>query len=110
MPSRRRSKTYSSKLARRMSIKESLQKTDLTVGIDRQIEKRVLRKFDLHIIPLMTFMFLCSSMDLSNLGNANSDNIEGDLGMKGNQYNILLSIWYIPVVLFGPPMNILTKK
>ncbi|MCJ1306052.1 hypothetical protein MMC08_008870 [Hypocenomyce scalaris] len=110
MPSRRRSKTYSSKLAWRMSIKESLQKTDLTVGIDRQTEKRILRKFDLHIIPLMTFMFLCSSMDLSNLGNANSDNIEGDLGMKGTQYNILLSIWYIPVVLFGPPVNILTKK
>jgi hypothetical protein len=26
------------------------------------------------------------------------------------QYNILLSIWYIPIVFFGPPMNILTKK
>jgi hypothetical protein len=55
--------------------------------------------------------------------------IESDLGMVGSQvhthgyfcyhedrvlirwqYNILLSIWYIPIVIFGPPMNILTKK
>ncbi|KAG0648164.1 putative transporter [Hyphodiscus hymeniophilus] len=88
----------------------TIETANLAVSVDREIEKRILRKFDLRILPLLTFMYLCSSMDLSNLGNAKSDNIEGDLHMKGNQYNILLSIWYIPIVLFGPPMNILTKK
>jgi MFS family permease len=33
-----------------------------------------------------------------------------DLHFKGNQYNILLSIFYVPLVLTGPPMNMLTKK
>lgn len=32
----------------------------LSDGIDRKIEKRILRKFDLHIFPLLTFMYFCS--------------------------------------------------
>jgi hypothetical protein len=36
----------------------TIEKTDLPAGIDR--EKRVLRKFDLRILPLLTFMYLCS--------------------------------------------------
>jgi hypothetical protein len=34
--------------------------TDATDEIDREVEKRLLRKFDLRILPLLTFMYLCS--------------------------------------------------
>ena len=30
--------------------------------------------------------------------------------MTGDQYNILLSVFYVPFVLTGPPMNLLTKR
>lgn len=30
------------------------------VVIDREVEKRILRKFDLHILPLLVFMYLCA--------------------------------------------------
>jgi len=33
---------------------------DLSEGIDKEIERRILRKFDRHIIPLLTFMYFCS--------------------------------------------------
>lgn len=33
---------------------------NLSDGIDREVEKRILRKFDLHIFPLLTFMYFCS--------------------------------------------------
>jgi MFS family permease len=33
-----------------------------------------------------------------------------DLHFKGNQYNILLSIFYVPLVLSAVPMNMLTKR
>lgn len=32
----------------------------LSDGINREVEKRILRKFDLHIFPLLTFMYFCS--------------------------------------------------
>lgn len=34
--------------------------TDVTGDIDRDVEKKLLRKFDLRILPLLTFMYLCS--------------------------------------------------
>ena len=51
-----------------------------------------------------------SSIDKSNLGNAKTDGLDKDLHFVGNQYNILLSIFYVPFVLSGPPMNMLTKR
>lgn len=35
---------------------------------------------------------------------------EKDLGLKGNQYNTLLSVFYVPYVLFAPPLGMLGKK
>ncbi len=51
-----------------------------------------------------------SSIDKSNLGNAKTDGLEADLHMVGNQYNIMLTIFYIPYTIFGPAMNMLTKR
>jgi predicted MFS family arabinose efflux permease len=51
-----------------------------------------------------------SSIDKSNLGNAKTDGLTTDLNFKGNQYNILLSVFYIPLVLSAVPMNLLTKR
>ncbi|KAF2096548.1 MFS general substrate transporter [Rhizodiscina lignyota] len=78
--------------------------------VDKQMERRLLRKFDFYILPLVALMYLFNSIDKSNLGNAKTDNLEKDLHFHGNQYNILLSIFYVPFVLSGPPMNMLTKR
>jgi MFS family permease len=51
-----------------------------------------------------------SRLDKGNLGNAKTNGFEKDLGFTGNQYNILLSIFYIPYVLCAPPVGMLGKK
>ncbi|KAF2089586.1 MFS general substrate transporter [Saccharata proteae CBS 121410] len=81
-----------------------------TYRIDPKLEKQLLRKLDIYVLPLLAIMYLFNSIDKSNLGNAKTDGLEDDLNFHGNQYNILLSIFYIPLVLAGPPMNLLTKK
>lgn len=49
--------------------------------------------------------------DKSNLGNAKTAGLEADLGMKGtNQYNIILSIFFVPYVLTAPFLAVLGKK
>ncbi|CZR66961.1 related to putative tartrate transporter [Phialocephala subalpina] len=78
--------------------------------VDRALEKRLLWKFDLHILPMLAIMYLFNSIDKSNLGNAKTDGMTKDLHFKGNQYNILLSIFYVPLVLSAVPMNMMTKK
>jgi MFS family permease len=36
--------------------------------------------------------------------------MDKDLGFVGNQYNTMLSIFYVPYVVFAPPIGMLGKK
>ena len=52
---------------------------------------------------------MSSSLDRSNLGNANTAGLSDDTNLKGEQYNMLLTIYYIIFVIFGPVMSVFTK-
>lgn len=55
-------------------------------------------------------MLQFNALDKSNLGNAKTAGLEKDLGMEGtNDYNILLSIFFVPYVLAAPVLAILGK-
>ncbi|KAJ4359224.1 hypothetical protein N0V95_002391 [Ascochyta clinopodiicola] len=73
-------------------------------------EKALTWKFDLRMLPILALMYLFNALDKGNLGNAKTDGLEKDLGFKGNQYNIMLSIFYVPYVIFAPPVGMLGKR
>ncbi|KAK6419296.1 hypothetical protein LTR81_007627 [Elasticomyces elasticus] len=87
--------------------------------ISESAERALLWKFDLRILPLLAVMYLFNALDKSNLGcvlpttfaiNAKTGGLEKSLGMEGtNQYNILLSIFFVPYVLAAPFVAILGK-
>jgi MFS family permease len=52
----------------------------------------------------------CNALDKGNLGNAKTDGMDKDLGFMGNQDNTMLSIFYVPHVVFAPPIGMLGKK
>ena len=56
--------------------------------IDPVAEKKLLRKIDLHLIPILWLLFLCAFIDRINIGNARIQGLEEDLGMKKNDYNM----------------------
>jgi len=78
--------------------------------IDSKAEKSLVWKFDLRILPLLAVMYLFNSLDKSNLGNAKTAGLEADLGLVGNQYNTILSVFFVPYVLTAPFLGILGKK
>lgn len=45
-----------------------------------------------------------------NIGNANVLGMTKDLNLKGNQFNLCLSIFFFPYCAFEVPSNILLKK
>ena len=55
-------------------------------------------------------MYLFNSLDKSNLGNAKTHGLEKTLGLKGTQYNTILSVFFVPYVLTAPFLAILGKK
>lgn len=50
--------------------------------------KKLLRKLDLAILPLVSVMYLLSFLDRSNIGNARLAGLEADLGMTGWDYAV----------------------
>ncbi|KAF8073456.1 major facilitator superfamily domain-containing protein [Lyophyllum atratum] len=78
--------------------------------ITPQDEARLRRKFDFYILPPLTFMYLCNALDKGNVGNAKTDGWDKDIGLKGNQYYILVMIFYVPFCLFGTPISLFVKR
>lgn len=77
---------------------------------DHAAEKRLVWKFDTRILPVLAVMYLFNSLDKSNLGNAKTDGLETTLNLTGDQYNIILSVFFVPYVLTAPVLAILGKK
>ncbi|KAF3016610.1 hypothetical protein E8E15_003764 [Penicillium rubens] len=63
--------------------------------------KNVLRKVDIRLVPMLAVLYLVSHLDRANIGNAKIAGLVEDLGMSGIQYNIALSLFFIPYVLLG---------
>jgi len=78
--------------------------------VSPQEEARLRRKFDFYILPPLTFMYLCNALDKGNVGNAKTDGWDKDIGLKGNQYYILVMIFYVPFCLFGTPISLFVKR
>ena len=49
--------------------------------------KRVLRKMDLHLIPMLALLYLLAFLDRGNIGNARIEGLDKDLKLTGGQYN-----------------------
>jgi MFS family permease len=81
------------------------------IEMDAVAERALVWKFDLRILPVLAVTHLFNSLDKSNLGNAKTAGLENSLGMAGaNQYNTVLSIFFVPYVLTAPVLGILGKK
>jgi len=74
------------------------------------IDKKLLRKLDIKLIPWLSFLYLISFLDRTNIGNAKLDGLVTDLKMTNNQYNISLTVFFISYSLFEPLTNVLLKK
>ncbi|KAJ8516567.1 hypothetical protein ONZ45_g6109 [Pleurotus djamor] len=90
-----------------------------TDGIDPEAEARLVRKLDLRLVPLFTLIFLLLDIfilfaDLglhrTAIGNANIAGIQRDLGLRGFDFNEILTIFYVFFVVTEIPSNVLLKQ
>lgn len=78
--------------------------------IDEASEKKLIRKCDVHVVPIISFLYVLSFLDRINIGNARILGMEKDLNMSGYDYNITLVVFFIPYILLEVPSNILIRK
>ena len=79
------------------------------VTFDPVAEARLLWKIDLYIVPTVSLLYLFCCIDRANIGNARLAGFEADLSLKGYDYNIVLSVFYISYILFEIPSNMACK-
>ncbi|KAF8585716.1 MFS general substrate transporter [Ramaria rubella] len=73
-------------------------------------EHKLYRKLDLRLMPILSLMYLLSFMDRGNIGNAKIEGLTTQLHLEGNQYNIALTMFFIPYCIFECPANLVLKK
>jgi len=59
---------------------------------------------------MLMMLYTVTFLDRVNIGNARLWNLEKDLHMKGFEYNIATLVFYIPMVLFEIPSNMLLSR
>lgn len=83
---------------------------DFYESYDPEARKALVRKIDVRLVPMLAALYLVSQLDRANIGNAKIEGLDKDLGMTGVQYNIALSMFFVPYVLLEVPSNIMLKK
>ena len=84
---------------------------DDNVEMDAALSRAISRKFDLHLLPWLFFMWLLAFIDRSNIGNARIQGLSSELSLDAeNRFNIALAVFYIPYVLVDVPSNWVLKR
>ncbi|KAJ7638167.1 MFS general substrate transporter [Roridomyces roridus] len=73
-------------------------------------ERRLLRKLDFRILPIVTLLYLFSFLDRTNIGNAKIAGLTKDLDLVGLQYNICAAVFFVSYCVFEVPSNMAIKK
>ncbi|EXF77741.1 hypothetical protein CFIO01_03062 [Colletotrichum fioriniae PJ7] len=85
------------------------------VGVDDYVpdsdeEKKLVRKIDLYLLPLIFIMYLLSYMDRTNIGNAKIAGMDRDLELDSSRYSIALVVFFVGYVLFEVPSNMILTR
>ncbi|KAK2605395.1 hypothetical protein N8I77_008234 [Diaporthe amygdali] len=92
-----------------LGLQSNPSSSTLTHPLDEEVQKKLLRKTDLLVLPALACGLLTHAIDRSNIGNAKSDTLERDLHLAGNQFQLLLVLFYIPLTLSSVPFSLLAK-
>lgn len=73
------------------------------VRYTRQEERRLVRKIDIVVVPILLVLYLLSFLDRSNIGNAKLEGLVKD-------YSTALTLFFVGYVVGEVPANIVLKK
>ncbi|CAL1702171.1 unnamed protein product [Somion occarium] len=72
--------------------------------------RRILRKIDLRVVPVLCVLYLLAFLDRVNIANATLFGLKEDLKLQGDQYNTALVIFFVPYIICEIPSNALLKR
>ncbi|RMY15276.1 hypothetical protein D0868_00990 [Hortaea werneckii] len=76
----------------------------------RQQGKKLVRKIDVRLLPILFIMYILNYVDRNALPQARVQGLEDHIGLQGVQYNVVLSLTFIGYILWQVPSNMLLSK
>lgn len=73
-------------------------------------EAKLVRKIDLHVLPMLFLIYVVAFLDRSNISNALTMSMPKELGLTGQQPNIALAVFFVPYIILEIPSNLLMKR
>ncbi|KAF4547342.1 MFS-type transporter-like protein 75 [Elsinoe fawcettii] len=77
---------------------------------DRNILKAIRAKVTKRVIPVVAIMYFLCFLDRINIGNVRLAGFERDLKLVGNDYNKLITCFFVPYIVADIPNTLLCKK
>ncbi|KIY01560.1 uncharacterized protein Z520_03112 [Fonsecaea multimorphosa CBS 102226] len=78
---------------------------------DPKTVRKVMRKVDLRLVPMLSLLYMWAFIDRANLGNANIAGMSEDLKTNiGNRYSVLAMIFFVGYCLVDIPATFLVRK
>lgn len=92
-------------------VPETLQ--GLTAEERQVLEKKLVRKIDIRLLPILVLMYIMNYLDRNNIASAKLAGKTGmvkDLGMTSTQYSTCVSILFVGYILMQVPSNLFLSK
>lgn len=91
-----------SNVVREKEYSSSTTEDDAIPHLNHPMEKQILKKLDMFVIPLLMIMYFLSNLDKSNIGNAELAGLSKSLGLVKKQYNVAVTVFTGSYVVFDP--------
>ena len=72
--------------------------------------RKLITRVDIRLIPVLSVLYLLAFLDRTNIANAAVFGLAKDLGLKSNEFNTALTIFFVPYIIFEIPSNIILKR
>jgi hypothetical protein len=69
---------------------------------EKAIERQLLWKIDLRILPILTFLYVFASMDRSDIGNAQVAGMQKAIGASSGQWTLVAALFYLGYIVAQP--------
>jgi sugar phosphate permease len=86
------------------------EETEFYENFPEDERRKLIKKIDIRLVPCLALLYLAAHIDRANIGNAKIEGLDRDLGLTGVQYNIALSLFFVPYILLEVPSNVVLKK
>ncbi|KAH7020406.1 major facilitator superfamily domain-containing protein [Ilyonectria destructans] len=89
---------------------DTLDGVDVDIPDRARKEKALLRRVDSRMMPLMMILYVLNYLDRNNIATARLGNFEKDIGLVDQQYNTIISIFFVGYILTQVPTNMILNK